>query len=259
MVAAVDIARRLGAVRDRWDHTLVPLTRADFWPRLGRPDTVTAGERGSLVYRGLLPHISWSRAGRLDSGGSFWGVEPLPVERRGGRLVYAYRLLPLSAEPEARPLPPPATAYGEEVLDAVRREWDDFNRAFSWLTCLLGAEVQARAFDKHGGPAAARRPTLVTAIAAAGLCLYLLSFLPGPPGDPFAPFIGVLALALLVDSARRVSATRTGRYAPSLFRFLLPSDVLRPERLAFHAHRDAERRALAGLSGTGSPSGGHEP
>jgi hypothetical protein len=42
-----------------------------------------------------------------------------------------------------------------------------------------------------------------------------------------------------------VHATRAGRYAPSLFRFALPSDSLRPERVAFHAHRDAERLALA--------------
>jgi len=29
-----------------------------------------------------------------------------------------------------------------------------------------------------------------------------------------------------------------------VFRFVLPGDSLRPERLAFHAHRDAEREAL---------------
>jgi hypothetical protein len=37
-----------------------------------------------------------------------------------------------------------------------------------------------------------------------------------------------------------------GRYAPSLFGGLL-SDYLRPERLAYRAHRDAEREALATL------------
>jgi hypothetical protein len=48
----------------------------------------------------------------------------------------------------------------------------------------------------------------------------------------------------------RVRATRQGRYAPSLFRFALPSDSLRPERVAYHAHRDAEREALATIGQT---------
>jgi hypothetical protein len=55
----------------------------------------------------------------------------------------------------------------------------------------------------------------------------------------------VLSAGLVFDAARRIRATRRGRYAPSLFRFLLPSDPLRPERAAYHAHRDADRDALA--------------
>jgi hypothetical protein len=53
--------------------------------------------------------------------------------------------------------------------------------------------------------------------------------------------MGILALSLLVDAARRAHAARRGRYAPSLFRFLVPSNLLRPQRAAYHAHRDAER------------------
>jgi hypothetical protein len=109
---------------------------------------------------------------------------------------------------------------------------------------MLSADVQGRAFDHRGGPAAARRPTLASAVVAGLLGLYLLSFLPGPPGDPLAPVVGAVAIVLLADAVRRVCATRRGRYAPSLFRWLLPSDALRPERLAYHAHRDAERAAL---------------
>jgi hypothetical protein len=87
---------------------------------------------------------------------------------------------------------------------------------------------------------------MVTAAACGFLGLYLLSFLPGgPAGDPLAPFVGGAAAGFLVDAVRRVRATLGGRYAPSLFRFALPSDSLRPERVAFHAHRDAERAALA--------------
>jgi hypothetical protein len=115
------------------------------------------------------------------------------------------------------------------------------------LTSLLAADVQARAFAHHGGAPAARRPTLATAAAGAALGGYLLHFLPGPPGDPLAPAIAVLGLLLLADGAQRFRAARAGRYAPSLLRFLLPSNVLRPERLAFQAHRDAEQDALGVL------------
>jgi hypothetical protein len=130
------------------------------------------------------------------------------------------------------------------VLAGVRREWDELNEAFAWLTSMLSAEVQARAFDHRGGPPAPRRPTVVTSLASAALGLYLLSFLPGPSGDPLAPFAAGLAVVLLVDSVRRFHATRRGRYAPSLLRFVLPSGSLRPERAAWRAHRDVERQIL---------------
>jgi hypothetical protein len=88
---------------------------------------------------------------------------------------------------------------------------------------------------------------LVSAAAGAILGLYMMSFLPGPAADPLAPMVGGLSVALLADAVRRARAARRGHYAPSLFRFALPSEALRPERLAFHAHRDAEREALAAL------------
>jgi hypothetical protein len=131
------------------------------------------------------------------------------------------------------------------VLGQVQRDWDALNEGFAWLTCMLATDVQARAFGHRGGPAAARRPTTITAAAGAVLGIYLLSFLPGPAADPLAPFVGGLAVALAADAALRIRATRRGRYAPSLFRTLLPSDSLLPERGAFHAHRDAERETLA--------------
>jgi hypothetical protein len=56
--------------------------------------------------------------------------------------------------------------------------------------------------------------------------------------------VAALALLTLVDCGARAAASRRGRYAPSLLRFLVPADLLRPERVAYHAHRDAERRAL---------------
>jgi len=92
---------------------------------------------------------------------------------------------------------------------------------------------------------------MATAVGGGLLGGYLLSFLPGgPSADPLAPVLGGIAVLLLADAVRRIRATRRGLYAPSLFRFLLPSDSLRPERIAWHAHRDAEREALAMIGQT---------
>ena len=248
LILAFGILRALGALRERRDRSFVPLTRSAFWERLGRGDEVEPQADGTVVFRGLLPHVTWGGGRRLSVGRDFWSVVPEPPVRRQGRLVYSYRLQPLG-EPLAPGAPsigsPPADAYAEEVKDEVRREWDALNEGFAWLTSMLSADVQARAFDHRGGPPAARRPTVASALAAGVLGCYVVSFLPGPPGDPLAPFLGSLAFALLIDAALRFHATRQGRYAPSLLRFLLPSDSLRPERLAWHAHRAAEREALA--------------
>jgi hypothetical protein len=133
-------------------------------------------------------------------------------------------------------------------MDGVRREWDDWNAGFAWVTSLLPVELQARAFEHRGGPAAARRPVHWTAGFAIAASLFILSLLPSSPaGDPVAPLLGLLAVALLLDGGLRLRAAWNGRYAPSLLRFLIPTDILRPERVAYHAHRDAERRALQGL------------
>ncbi|HEX9189619.1 MAG TPA: hypothetical protein VGB87_21270, partial [Vicinamibacteria bacterium] len=253
VVLAFETMKALGAWHGRRDRSFVPLTREAFWERLGRPDAVEAEPEGTLVFRGLLPHLTWTRSRRLEAEGDFWGVEPRPPAFERGRLLHAYRLAPLGEPPSPGappPSPPPPTAYADEVMAGVRQEWDALNTGFSWLTSMLSADVQARAFGHRGGPSVARRPTLVTAFAGGVLGLYVLRFLPGPPGDPLAPYLGGLAVALVVDTVRRVRATRRGEYAPSLFRWLLPSEVLRPERLAYHAHRDAEREALLALDRT---------
>ncbi len=242
VVLALEALRALGALQARRDRSFVPLTRSAFWERLGLPDAVEAAPDGTLVFRGLLPHLTWSGGRRLSVGRDFWSVTPETPAFERGRLVYSYRLDPLGEGPHS---PPPADAYAEEVLAEVRREWDGWNAGFAWLTSMLPADVQARAFDHRGGPSAARRPTMATALAAGLLGLYVLSFLPGgPAADPLAPVLGATAVLLLADAVRRIRAMRRGRYAPSLFRWLLPSDSLRPERLAWHAHRDAERETL---------------
>ena len=245
VVLALEALRALGALEARRDRSFVPLTRSAFWERLLMADTVEAAPDGTLVFRGLLPHLTWGGGRRLSVGRDFWSVTPDRPALDRGRLVYSYGLEPLGEEPHS---PPPADTYAEEVLAEVRREWDSLNEGFAWLTSMLAADVQARAFDHRGGPSAARRPTMATALAAGLLGFYVLSFLPGgPAADPLAPVLGTTAVLLLVDAVRRIRAMRTGRYAPSLFGWLLPSESLRPERLAWHAHRDAEREALEEL------------
>ena len=239
---AFDALRAFGALRERHDRSFVPLTRSAFWERLGRADEVEPLPDGTFVFRGLLPHLTWGGGRRLSVGRDFWSVAPEPPVLSRGRLVYSYRIEPLGEPALAAP---PQDAYAEEVLSEVRREWDAFNEGFAWLTSMLPADVQARAFDHHGGPLAARRATVASAVATGVLGAYVLSFLPGPPADPLAPVFGCVAVLLLADAARRIGVARRGRYAPSPFRVLLPSHSLRPERLAWHAHRDAEREALA--------------
>jgi hypothetical protein len=249
---AFETLRALGVIAQRRDRRFVPLTRSAFWERLARPDAVEPASDGSLLFRGLLPHLTWGGGRRLSVGRDFWSVAPEPPVLDRGRLVYAYRLEPLGDPPtpgEPPPSAPPADTYAEEVLAEVRREWDALNEGFAWLTSMLSAELQARAFDHRGGPAAARRATVATAVGEGLLGGYVLSFLPGgPSADPLAPILGGIAILLLADAVRRIRATRQGHYAPSLFRLLLPSDSLRPERIPWHAHRDAERDAL-GLIG----------
>jgi hypothetical protein len=155
---------------------------------------------------------------------------------------------------ESEPSGPPATAYADEVLAGVQREWDDLRVGFDWLVSLLATTLQKRACDRRGGPPAIRRWTVITAATSIVLGFYLLSFLPGgPAADPLAPFVGLLGLLLIADGAARWYRSSQAEYAPSLLRLVLPSDSLRPERLAFHAHRDAERGALrTWLGGGGS-------
>ena len=199
------------------------------------------------MYRGLLPHLTWGGARSLESGGDYWRVTAEPAVLDRGRLVHAYRLEPMGdprGEGEPSPTAPRPGAYADEVMDGVRREWDELNLGFvvAHQPPVRGAAGARLRSPRRARGRAAR--DAVTAGAGALAALYVLSFLPGPPGDPIGPLLGALAVALLVDAARRYWATRRGRYAPSLLRFAIPTDLLRPERVAYHAHRDAERRIL---------------
>ena len=249
VVALVLALRAFGIRLSRPDRSVLPLTRQAFWERLARADSVAPGADGSLVYRGLLPHLTWDGSHRLESGGDYWQPEADPPVLDRGRLVYAYRLVPMAEPGDGSGTSAPSPlAYAESVLAGVRREWDDWNVGFSWITSLLGEELQARAFDHRGGPRASRPSVRWTAAIEALLGAYLLSFLPHrDAADPLALPMVVLGMGLLIDAVARVRASGMGLYAPSLLRVLVPSDLLRPERLAYHAHRDAERRTLDSL------------
>ncbi len=246
VLGGLSALRALGlSLSQRPPAGFVRLTRRTFWARLRQPDELRPCADGTVVLHGQLPHLGWDEGRRLEAGADYWQVEPLPPLCEAGRIVYAYRLVPLGdRSSDAGPSPPEATAYAVEVLGGVRCEWDAFNSGFAWFTSLLAADVQARAFDHRGGPRAVRFVTLATAAASALVAVYLLSFLPGPAGDPLAPFVAVAGVVLLLDAGLRARATWAGRYAPSLLRGLLPSNLLRPERDAYQAHRDAERDAL---------------
>ncbi|MFN8093489.1 MAG: hypothetical protein U0599_14945 [Vicinamibacteria bacterium] len=236
--------------RPRHDAAVLPLTRRTFWERLARPDAVE--DRGSSrVHRGLLPHIGWTPNRTLLAGADYWKVVSEEAAVEQGRVSYVYVLEPQgdeAAEGSGPPRPPAPTAYADEVLAGIRDDWDDFNRGFGWLTTLFARDVQGRAFDHHGGPAAAARATRATAAVEALLGAYLLSFLPGgPAADPVAPAAFVCGLALVGDGAVRFAASRAGRYAPSVLRFVLPVHLLRPERRPYEEHRAAERATREAL------------
>jgi hypothetical protein len=56
--------------------------------------------------------------------------------------------------------------------------------------------------------------------------------------------MSVAAVVLLADAAWRARAILAGRYAPSLLRFVVPSDLLRPRGSPTRPTGKAERRAL---------------
>jgi hypothetical protein len=240
-----------GQVARRADAAVLPLTRDAFWSRLASPDRHEKQPDGTLVVKGALPHLSWGgnvatrTIGTLPAiavGNDYWSVAPLaPVVDRG-RLVHSYQLWPLREEGMLRDLPDPPPPdprhYGKEVLADVKREWDDIFGVAPWLPCLLPRAAQERACRGRGGQQRARFWTLLTA----GLTLLPAGwFLAGAGG-----FNKLAGLVLLAEAGFRAWRALSGEYAASLLGLPL-SDLLRPEREAYHAHLDAERATLLAL------------
>jgi hypothetical protein len=245
------LAQRLAGARaraPRLDASVLPLTREAFWARLAQKDRQQREPDGNLLVTATLAHLDWDGVHRLQSpGGDSWLPAPLPPLLERGRLLYRYRLAPLVDDESAArraPEPPHARAYQDQVLEDVAREWDDLLLAGSWLVALLPAEVQQRAFAARGGPRVAAGParrTAVVQVAVGGLLVVQGLAWTG------LSLADALSLGLLLEGALRYRRAARGEYAPSLLGFPV-ADLLRPERVAYHAHRDAERRALLELA-----------
>jgi len=227
-----------------WRPGRPALARDEFWRRLARPDALEPQADGSVVVAGALPHLTWDGVHVLESNGERWRPEGLGLSLERGRPVYRYRLTPQSQAEPAGARRPSGNAYADEVRTGLQAEWDDVLRAFAGLVSLLPSDVQARAFGPRGGPAAARRSVFVSAAVEIAVAVYVLSFFPGPPGDPVGPCLGLLAVVTLGEALLRLKRAHEGGYAPSLWGRLLPPTLFRPERGAWERHRAAERAAL---------------
>jgi hypothetical protein len=237
---AFELAQVVRPLATRFDASVVPLTREAFWSRLSVADRHEPQEDGTLLVRGLLPHLSWGGGGtvRIAAGRDWWSVTTLPPVLERGRLTYRYQLVPLGEPGLEAPDPPHVLQYQREVMAQVEREWDDVVFAAGWVAALLPEEVQERAWRSRGGPAAARTATLATACVEIVACLWFL-VRPSPLDVATAAFFAF-------DGGRRVRRALSGRYGPSLLGGLV-SDYLRPERRPYHAHLAAERAARAAL------------
>ena len=198
-----------------------------FWERLGRPDAVEASPDGTLVFRGLLPHLTWDRL-EAALGGIATSGASAPSRRRSTAAGSSTRIASCrsatrprraSRAPLRRPPPPTRTRCWPRSGGSGTRS----TRASPGSPRMLAADVQARAFDHRGGPAAARaadaghrgRRRHPGPLRARASC-------PGRPAIPLAPFVGGLAVALVADAVRRVRATRRGRVRAEPLPFAAP-------------------------------------
>jgi hypothetical protein len=175
----------------------------------------------------------------LRVGGDYWSVAALPPVIENGRLQYAYHLWPqrdenmLTGLPD--PDPPDPRLYQSEVLEEIARQWDEIFAVAPWLPSLLPRRAQERAYGGRGGPGAAQRATVLTALALGAFGVWMLL-----GRDPFSVSTGLL---LLGDSAYRIWRTLHGDFGPSLVGQIV-SDYLTAERKAYQLHLQAERATL---------------
>ena len=187
----------LGALRSRVTTArFVPLTRAAFWERLARPDdgrdrsptarsssaaccrTSRGAARGGSRRPGLLERRPRSRP-RSARGGSSTRIASSRSASPGPRRAGARR----SARRRLR--------RGGPRAGAARVGRAQRGLRVAHLPCSRPMSRRAPSTTAAGPrPRVARRwpPPWRPASSA----LYVLSFLPGPPGDPLGPFLGCL-------------------------------------------------------------------
>lgn len=237
----------------RLDASVLPITRDAFWARLAQADRHETEEGGMVLVTSTLAHLTWRGGRRLQTtSGDWWMAAVLPPTAERGRLFYRYRLTPL-LDPDARdartPEPPSPRAYQDEVAERIAREWDDFLFAGAWLASLLPAAVQQRAFGPRGGPALIAAKAKLTAALEIAAGLYLIGS--GLLWTGLTPMDAVSA-GFVVEGGMRFAQASRREYAPSVLGLAF-ADLLRPERVAYHVHRDTERETLASLgAATGS-------
>jgi hypothetical protein len=239
LLAATDTLRESAR---RSDASVLPLTREAFWTRLMRPDKREPQRDGSLIVTSLLPHLSWESGAMLRVGGDHWRVMPLPAVVQQGRLVHSYQLWPLREAEMLQDLPdtdpPDPRHYQSDVLEQVSRDWDDVFGVAPWLPPLLPRAAQERAYRGRGGAAASLRWAVLTASATLAVAVW---FLLGRGA------VNVLTgLVCASEGSYRLWRAIGGGYAPSLIGHAI-SDYMRPERVAYQAHLEAERRTLQRL------------
>jgi hypothetical protein len=122
------------------------------------------------------------------------------------------------------------------VLGEVAREWDDLRRSgFGWLISLLPPSVQERATAGVGGFKFVRGATWASIVFTGATAVWM--------GLAPTALNLLTAAAFGVESLFRAQRAARGMFAPSLLASGL-ADYLRPERLAYRAHREAERAVL---------------
>jgi hypothetical protein len=227
-----------------------PLTRDLFWRLLAEPDAVEPEEDGSAIVRSVLPHLAWTRTGRALVAGVQWEAQTLGAETTASGPVFAYRLTPPAGGEVSSP--PDARAYARSVRDALDHEWDSVLAGLKGLVSCLPRAVQQRAAGRRGGPRYLRGAVLGSAGFLGCMGLFMLfEASSAPDADPMAPSFGLLGALLTLDSGWRMVRALGGEYAPSILRFLVPKDFLRPEWVQYRAHRDAWYEAAEQAPGFG--------
>ena len=203
------------------------------------------------MFRGLLPHLTWHTGHHVLAHDGYWLVEALPPALERGRLVYGYRLHGRGRASRPRRFHPGATGGGRLRRRGVVGDPARVGRPPRRVLLAREPAVAGRSAPRvrRPGRACGRAPPdrRITALAGFAFAVFVL-VQPREAGDPVGPWLRLVAVLLLVDGASGSPGLPAAPTPPASFVSRSPSDCLRPERIAYHAHRDAEREARLGRS-----------